>query len=224
MNAFLKFINSSVGKKLIMSLSGIFLAIFLIEHLIGNLLLLKGDGGTAFNDYAHFMGGNPLIRTTEIGLLAIIIIHILNGTRIWLKNRQARDKKYGAYKLSENTTLQSRMMAVSASLVFLFLVVHMNTFWVPARIFGEHDLASLVYTAFRQPLYVAFYLIALFVLSYHLHHGFQSAFQTLGLRTKKYYGIIDFVAILFWLVIPIGFAFIPLYIYFFSGSALAFAH
>jgi succinate dehydrogenase / fumarate reductase, cytochrome b subunit len=224
MNAFYTFINSSVGKKLIMSLTGIFLCLFLIEHLVGNLLLLKSDGGEAFNAYAHFMGGNPIVRTMEIGLLAIILIHILNGTRVWWKNRQSRDKKYGVYKLSENTTLESRLIALSASLVFLFLVVHMKSFWVPARFTGEHDLAALVYEAFRQPFYVLFYLVALFILSYHLHHGFQSAFQTLGLRAKKYYGIIDFVAILFWLVIPIGFAIIPLYIFFFSGSALAFAH
>ncbi|MEW5797737.1 MAG: succinate dehydrogenase cytochrome b subunit [Bacteroidota bacterium] len=221
MNSFFAFINSSVGKKILMSLTGIFLCTFLVEHLAGNLLLLKNDGGEAFDAYAHFMGGNPIVRTLEVGLLALILLHIVNGTRIWLSNRRARDKKYQVYKLDENTTFQSRMMAVSAALVFLFLVVHLRKFWVPVRFFNEQSVSSLVYATFQQPFYVVFYLVALIVLSYHLRHGFQSAFQTLGWKTKKYSGMIEFVAVLFWLVIPVGFAIIPLYIYFYGGSAVA---
>jgi succinate dehydrogenase / fumarate reductase cytochrome b subunit len=221
MKAFFTFINSSVGKKLLMSLTGIFLAIFLIVHLAGNLLVLRPDGGAMFNAYAHFMGGNPLIRTLEIGLFLLILIHIVNGIRIWYQNRKARGKQYEVYKLEENTTLQSRMMAISASLVLLFLVVHLRKFWVPARFEGEQDMATLVLTTFRDPFYVVFYLAALIILGYHLRHGFQSAFQTLGWKTKRYSGIIEFIAVLFWLVIPIGFAIIPLYIYFTGGSAVA---
>ncbi len=223
MNPFFRFINSSVGKKLLMSLTGIFLSIFLIEHLAGNLLLLKDDGGESFNAYAKFMGGNPIIRIMEVGLLGIILLHIINGIRLWLENRNARDKKYDTYKLSENTTFEARMMKVSAALVLLFLVVHLRKFWYPARFQNEHDIASLVYYTFQQPFYVIFYLASLFVVGYHLRHGFQSAFQTLGIRIKTYQTIIEFIAVLFWLVIPIGFAVIPLYIYFFSGSPVAFA-
>lgn len=206
-----------------MSLTGIFLSIFLIEHLAGNLLLLKDDGGESFNAYAKFMGGNPIIRIMEVGLLGIILLHIINGIRLWLENRNARDKKYDTYKLSENTTFEARMMKVSAALVLLFLVVHLRKFWYPARFQNEHDIASLVYYTFQQPFYVIFYLASLFVVGYHLRHGFQSAFQTLGIRIKTYQTIIEFIAVLFWLVIPIGFAVIPLYIYFFSGSPVAFA-
>lgn len=221
MNPFFRVINSSVGKKLVMSLTGLSLCLFLLEHLAGNLLLLRSDGGQAFNDYAKFMGGNPIVRTLEIGLLGFILLHIVNGTRLWLNNRAARGKSYGAYRLDENTTLQSRMMKLSAALVFLFLVIHLKKFWVPARIFGEHDLASIVYYTFQQPFYVIFYLFSLAVVGYHLRHGFQAAFQTLGFRTKKYEGFIEFVSVLFWLVVPVGFAIIPLYIYFFSGSPVA---
>ena len=223
MNPFFRFFNSSVGKKIFMSLTGLFLAVFLIEHLAGNLLLLKNDNGEAFNAYAKFMGGNPLVRTMEIGLLGLILLHIFNGTRLWWNNRNARGKNYGSYRLDENTTFQSRMMKLSAALVLVFLIVHMKKFWVHARFMGEHDIASLVYYTFRQPFYVFFYLISLVILSYHLRHGFQSAFQTLGLRTKKYQPLIEFISVLFWLVIPIGFAVIPIYIYFFSGSPVAFA-
>lgn len=218
MNPFFRFINSSVGKKIIMSFTGLFLSIFLVEHLAGNLLLLKGDNGEAFNAYAMFMGGNPVVRIMEIGLLSLILVHIVNGIRLWWSNRIAREKGYGAYKLQENTTLQSRMMKLSAALVLFFLIVHMRTFWVEARIFGKHDIASIVYEKFQHGIYVIFYLIALVVVGYHLRHGFQSAFQTLGLRTKKYYSIIEFVSVLFWLAVPAGFAFIVVYLYF-TGSS-----
>jgi len=221
MNPFFKFINSSVGKKVLMSLTGIFLSIFLVEHLAGNLLLLKNDNGEAFNAYAKFMGGNPIIRTMEIGLLGIVLFHIFNGIRLWLENRRARNKKYSSYKLAENTDLQSRMMKLSAVFFLWFLTVHMRTFWVSARILGEHDIASQVYYTFQQPLYVIFYLFSLVVVGFHLRHGFQSAFQTMGLRTKKYRSFIDFIAVLFWLVIPLGFAYITLFIYFYKGNSVA---
>lgn len=224
MNAFFNFINSSVGKKILTSLTGILMSLFLIEHLIGNLLLLKMDGGIAFDEYAHFMGGNPIIRTLEVGLLLLFLLHIVNGARIWLYNRRMRIKKYDTYKLSENTTLQSRLMNVSAAFVLVFLIVHLERFWVPARFVHPDSIAALVYATFREPFYVAFYLFSLILLSYHLRHGFQSAFQTLGWRTKKYFGIIDFIAVLFWLVIPLGFALIPLVIYFSAGSALVSVH
>ncbi|MFA6468850.1 MAG: succinate dehydrogenase cytochrome b subunit [Bacteroidota bacterium] len=223
MNPFFRFINSSVGKKLLMSLTGIFLSVFLVEHLAGNLLLLKQDGGEAFNEYAHFMGGNPIVRILEVGLVGLILLHIFNGARLWLSNRSARGKKYEAYRLDENTTFQARMMKLSAALVFLFLVIHLKKFWIPARFLNEPDIASLVYYTFQQPFYVVFYLVALFIVGYHLRHGFQSAFQTLGFRTKRYQALIEFIAVLFWFVVPIGFAIIPLYIYFFSGSTVAFA-
>ncbi len=218
MNPFFRFINSSVGKKLVMSLTGLFLSIFLVEHLAGNLLLLKGDNGEAFNAYAKFMGGNPIIRIMEIGLLSLILVHIVNGIRIWWNNRAAREKGYGSYQLQENTTLQSRLMKLSAALVLFFLVVHLRTFWVSARILGEHDIAAIVYAKFQSGVYVLFYLASLVVVGYHLRHGFQSAFQTLGLRTKKYQALIEFVSVLFWLVVPAGFAFIVLFIYFTGGS------
>ncbi|MFA5833844.1 MAG: succinate dehydrogenase cytochrome b subunit [Bacteroidota bacterium] len=222
MNPFFRFINSSVGKKVLMSLTGIFLSVFLVEHLAGNLLLLKQDGGQAFNDYAKFMGGNPIVRILEVGLLGFVLLHIINGIRLWLSNRSARDKSYDAYKLDENTTFQSRMMKLSAALVLLFLIIHLRKFWISARFLDEHDIASIVYYTFQQPVYVIFYLFSLFVLGFHLRHGFQSAFQTLGLKTTKYHSLIEFVAVLFWLVVPIGFAIIPIYIYFFSGSPVAF--
>lgn len=206
-----------------MSLTGIFLSIFLVEHLAGNLLLLKNDNGEAFNAYAKFMGGNPIVRTLEIVLLGIILLHIINGIRLWFENKRARGKKYGAYKLAENTDLQSRMMKLSAVLFLWFLIVHMRTFWFHARVLGEHDIASLVYSTFQQLWYVVFYLASLAVVGFHLRHGFQSAFQTLGLRTKKYQSLIDFIAVLFWFVVPLGFAFITIYIYLYMGNTVALA-
>lgn len=212
MNSLIDFFQSSVGKKIIMSLSGIFLCTFLIVHLTGNLLLFKDDDGVAFDAYAQFMSTNLLIRTMEIVLFAGFIIHIISGVVVWLRNRRARPEKYDMYTLKENTQLASRITMLSGSIVFIFLVVHLRTFWVPSRFTDvSHSMYDLVKEAFSNPYYVAFYLIALVLLGYHLRHGFQSAFQTLGLRNKKYIGLLDAIAVIFWLLIPIGFAAMPIY-------------
>lgn len=216
MNGLLAFYNSSVGKKISMSLTGLFLCTFLVEHLVGNLLILPifngNDGGIAFDAYSKFMASNPLIRTTEFILFGSIILHALSGVTVWLKNRRARPQKYEVYGIADNTKFASRVMMVSASAVFIFLVIHLNTFFVKMRLTGEHFSGyGIAQEAFSHSLYSWFYIFALGLLSFHLYHGFQSAFQTLGLKTKKYAGLIDAIAIIFWLVIPIGFAVIPIY-------------
>lgn len=212
MNAIVNFFQSSIGKKITMSLSGLFLCAFLVVHLSGNFLLFKNDGGVAFNSYAEFMSTNPVIRTFEIVLFAGFLIHIVSGVVVWLRNRRARPEKYEEYKIQENAKLASRITMLSGSIVFIFLVVHLRTFWVPSRITGEsHNMYELVRTAFSSPYYDAFYLVALVLLGYHLRHGFQSAFQTLGMRNKPYIVLLDTLALIFWLLIPIGFATLPVY-------------
>src|SRR5206468_11149365 len=131
---------------------------------------------------------------------------------VWIKNRSARPQRYAMNRASENSSLASRIMNVSGSIVFIFLVVHLRTFFVPSRFPGEAkpSMYELVKTAFSSPVYVGFYLISLFLLGYHLRHGFQSAFQTLGLKAGLRL-LIDYVAVIFWLIIPLGFAAMPLY-------------
>lgn len=206
--------NSSVGQKFFVALTGLFLCTFLVVHLTGNMLLFKNDGGRAFAEYAVFMSTNPAIRMMELVLAAGFLAHIVFALRTWIANRMARPARYAVNRPSENSTLASRIMFVTGSIVFIFLVVHLRTFFVPMRFAGDVKPSpyELVRDAFANPLYDAFYLAALALLGYHLRHGFQSAFQTFGLRPGRR-RMIDIVAIFFWLVIPIAFATMPVYFY-----------
>jgi len=212
MNKTTTFLQSSVGRKVIMSLSGLFLCSFLVVHLGINLFLFEGDGGQTFDVYAEFMATYPLLRPLEIILFAGFIIHAFVGIWLWLTNRRARPVNYAQNNASENSTLASRVTFITGGFVFIFLVVHINTFFVQSRFIDPSiRMYDRVAEAFKNPLYDAFYIVALVFLSYHLKHGFQSAFQTLGIREKKYRLLIDIVAIVFWLLIPLGFAAMPLY-------------
>jgi len=208
----LKFYRSSIGKKVLMALTGLFLCSFLVEHLIGNLLLFKQDGGATFDAYGEFMSNNFLIRTIEIGLFAVFVAHIIDGTWLWLVNRRTRPQRYEMNKPSGNSCLASRITFFTGSIVFIFLVVHLRTFFVPSRFGAGHpSMYRLVVEAFNNPTYVSFYVVALILLGYHLRHGFQSAFQSLGLRHGKYKRLVDFVGFIFWFVIPAGYATMPIY-------------
>jgi succinate dehydrogenase / fumarate reductase cytochrome b subunit len=202
----------SVGQKLFVGLTGLFLCSFLVVHLSGNMLLFKNDGGKAFNTYSEFMATNVGIRTMEIVLFAGFLIHIILGVSAWISNRLSRPRRYRVNRASANSSLSSRTAFVTGSVVFIFLVVHLRSFLVPTRFPSgpEPSMYELVRTAFANPVYDGFYLMALAFLGYHLHHGFQSAFQTFGLR-PGHVKLIDWVAAIFWLLIPIGFATMPIY-------------
>jgi len=202
-----------------MSLTGLFLCSFLLEHVVGNLILIVA-GAEPFNEYSEFMAHNIIVRTIEFGLLFTLIFHPFVGIVLWIRNRRARPDQYDEYKLQENTELASRFTMLTGSIIFLFLVVHLRTFFVPLRFLGTAlKPAALVEEAFSSARYSVFYLFALFVLGYHLRHGFQSAFQSLGLRNKKYTPLIDAIAVIFWLLIPLGYALIPIYFLFFHHTA-----
>ncbi len=206
--------RSSVGQKIFAALTGLFLCSFLIVHLSGNLLLFRDDSGKAFDTYSEFMSTNTAIRTMEIVLFAGFLIHVLFAVTLWITNRMARPRRYAMTRPSENSTLESRTAFISGSVIFIFLVVHLRTFFVPVRFASgvKPSMYEMVAAAFSNPVYDGFYLVALALLGYHLRHGFQSAFQTFGLRPslKKW---IDLVAVVFWLIVPIGFAAMPLYFY-----------
>ncbi len=206
------FLMSSVGRKMIMALSGLFLCSFLVVHLYINLFLFKSDYGVEFDAYSHFMATYPLIRPIEIVLFLGFLLHAVVGIWLWLMNRRARPVKYEVLKASENSALSSRIMWVTGFIVAAFLVVHINSFFITSRFLTPgRSMFVIVREVFRNPWYDAFYVVALGFLAYHLKHGFQSAFQTFGLRGTRYQRLIDLVAMIFWLLIPIGFAAMPLY-------------
>ena len=215
MNKFTALYRSSVGKKIIMSLSGLFLCTFLVVHVVINMFLFKHDGGETYNRYSEFMSTNPFIRVIEIVLFAGLIAHVISGVVVWLQNRASRPVGYEMYRLRDNTKFTSRTptLTASASLVAFFLVVHLKTFWVPNRFWAAAPSSNydLVAAAFSDPVYSLFYIVALVFLAFHLRHGFQSGFQTLGLSDKQYKWLIDSVAVIFWLFIPLAFAAMPAY-------------
>lgn len=211
------FFASSVGRKLIVALSGFFLCLFLVFHLTVNLFLFKADGGRVFDSYAEFLATYPLLRPIEIGLFLLFLLHAIYAVWLWFKNRAARPEGYTLKRSGEVSSLSSRIMIITALVVLVFLVIHINTFFIQSRFFsGENGptMFERVATAFAQPVTVAFYVIALIFLAYHLRHGFQSAFQTLGLRNERYLKLIEGIAVIFWLLIPLGFALMPLYFLF----------
>ena len=214
-------LSSSIGKKVIMSLTGLFLIIFLVVHLSGNLLLLKNDGGQAFNEYTVFMTTNPIVITLSYILYAVILIHIIYSLILSVNNRDARPVRYALYKGEANSSWPSRHMGLLGTIILIFLVIHLKSFWYGLKIgavpvitypgFGEaEDLYTVVKEAFSQWWYVALYIISMIGLAYHLVHGFVSAFQTLGLQHRKYTPFIKKVGIAFAIIVPVLFALIPI--------------
>jgi len=211
------FLTSPTGKKVIMSLSGLFLCTFLVVHMSGNMaLVFNNDGGAAFNAYAAFMTSFLPVKIISYGTYALILIHIFQGLLLWRENRAARPVGY-AKKSTEGSSWASRNMALLGTIIMVFLVVHLYTFWfkmkmgyIPMDQHGNADLYSLVEQAFAQWWYVLFYLISLVALAYHLMHGIQSGFQSLGLSHSKYTPIIKIIGYGFGIIIPLLFALQPI--------------
>jgi succinate dehydrogenase / fumarate reductase cytochrome b subunit len=253
MNWLTRFLKSSIGKKLLMALTGLFLCTFLIIHLIGNLQLFKSDGGMAFNHYAVFMTSNPLIKTVSYGLYAIILFHAFWGLYLVSENKKARPVAYAVVDGKANSHWTSRWMGVLGTLILAFIVLHMTNFWAKYK-FGEvpyvhyertistgelawsstdpivskietfndgmtehtvvKDLYVVVADQFKELWIVILYILGMFAISFHLVHGFKSAFQTLGIHHSKYNGIISFIGIwVFGIIIPILFAAMPIYFF-----------
>ena len=193
--------------------SGLCLVIFLVMHLSGNLLLFANDNGQAFNAYAHFMSTNKIIRTFEIGLFIIFFVHIITAIILTRQNQKARPVKYKINKAAQNSSWFSRNMGFTGSLILIFLVIHFKNFFVENRFNDQHDMYQLVRLAFQDPLYVGTYIVSFIILGFHLSHGFQSAFQSWGLHHKKYTPLVKKLGYLFAVVVPSGFAAIPLFFY-----------
>ncbi len=215
--------SSSLGKKVVMALTGLFIILFLAVHLAGNLQLLKHDDGEAFNVYAYLMTHNPLIKTISYVNYAFFVFHILWALMLTVKNRQARGAV--SYDVTPKSAIwSSRNMGILGTIILVFLIIHMRQFWGEMH-FGEmqsktydgkevKDLYTVVTFAFTQWWYVALYCMSMIAIAFHLWHGFISAFQTLGLNHAKYNPLINFVGKTFAIVVPALFALIPLAMYF----------
>jgi len=223
MSWFTSTLTSTIGRKLIAGLTGLFLISFLIVHLAGNLQLLSNDGGEAFNVYAKFMTTNPVIKALSYVLYAGILIHIVWTLALTFYNRSARPVGYAVNAGGTNSSWASRNMAILGTIILVFLVIHLKDFWYVMK-FGSipmvsyegeqyKDLYTVVSTAFDQTWYVILYVICMVGLGFHLAHGFQSSFQTLGVNHPKYTPAIKFIGIVFSLIVPILYAAIPILMY-----------
>lgn len=223
MNWFSDFFSSSIGKKLVMSLTGLFIILFLVVHLIGNLQLLKSDQGQAFNVYAHFMTSNPLILIISYVNYTVILLHVIWSIILTRRNRRARGSQ-GYAVVDNSSTWSSRNMGILGTLIFIFIIIHMRDFWyqmhwggIPRATYDGveyKNLYAVVDSAYSQIWFVVLYVVSMAVVAFHLFHGFGSAFQTLGLNHVKYNPVIKFVGVAFAIIVPALFALIPIYMYF----------
>ena len=203
-------------------LSGLFLVLFLLGHLLGNLqLFIPGeDGQKQFNEYALFMTTNPAVKILSALTYSSIILHTVLTLFLAFQSSNARDIKYLQSSGNANSTWGSKNMAVLGTLILVFIVIHMKSFWYEMHFgvigldpWGNKDLHTVTVTAFNELWYVLFYVLSMVVLAIHLKHGVESVFQTLGIKTRRYVSLIHKAAYGFALIVPAAFASIPIYLY-----------
>ena len=203
-------------------LSGFFLVLFLLGHLLGNLqLFIPGeDGQKQFNEYALFMTTNPAVKILSVLTYSSIILHTALTLFLVFQSSNARDVKYLQSSGNANSTWGSKNMAVLGTLILVFIVIHMKSFWYEMHFgvigldpWGNKDLHTVTVTAFNELWYVLFYVLSMVVLAIHLKHGVESVFQTLGIKTRRYVSLIHKAAYGFALIVPAAFASIPIYLY-----------
>lgn len=211
--------TSSIGKKWVMALTGLFLITFLIVHGGINACIWANDGGTMFNSAAHFMGSSWVIRIIEIGLMAGFLIHIVQGIVLEIQNRSKRKQGYAVAMGNKGSKWYSRSMGLLGTLILIFLVIHLSHFWVPNRsnqgwLLGEEiNLYERMKEVFQTEWVVIVYVLGCFSLAWHLIHGFQSAFRTIGVSNKKYLILLNAAGIGFSVIVPLIFAMMPVSFY-----------
>lgn len=213
---------TTISRKLVMAVTGLFLCSFLVVHLGGNLLLLlpEPEARILFNTYAATLSGNPLIKAIAYGLYAAILVHV--GYAVWIAvmNRRAAGSRYAVDRRAQASPWYARQMNLLGAILLVFLVVHMRDLWfvyrfgaVPLDAEGHRDLYELVVTAFRSPVYTTLHVGAFVTLGYHLRQGVVGALGTLGLYDPLARRIAVVVATIYSLAISAGFIGIALVVH-----------
>jgi len=206
-----KILFSSISKKFVMALAGLFLLTFLPLHFVINLLLLKNDP-VPFNKAAHFMATFPVIKIMEIVLMAVILIHVSYGIFLQIQNWLARPVGYASGQKSE-TSFFSKFMIWTGASILTFLVLHFFNFYFIklGLVSGDpENFYSVAHNLFKIPAYDFIYLTCFLLLGFHLYHAFSSAFQTLGLNHRIWTPVIKVLAWVYAIAIPAGFAIIAI--------------
>jgi len=209
MNWFTNTFVSSVGKKLMMAVTGLFFCLFLVLHLAGNLTLYMGKD--VFNSYAeHLHSLGPLVTVAEWGLLIFAVVHVSTGLFLFYQNFKARPQRYAVNKRAGGRTLGSATMPYTGVVLLLFVFYHLFNFHFVDK--THTTIFQIVSNAFAQPGYVLIYTFAMIIAAVHVSHGFWSAFQTLGVNHPKYTPFLRGLSLVFSLIVGIGFGFIPIYV------------
>lgn len=211
-------VKSSLARKWVMALSGLFLVIFLTQHFVINITSVIAPD--TFNEWSHFMGYNPLVQfVAQPILIGGLIIHFAMGIILEIQNNKARPIKYAKFAGNANSSWVSRNMIITGLVVLAFLGLHMYDFWVHEMTVKYIDVQPEDPTRylpelkekFVDPLRVVFYVISFVLLSMHLWHGFNSSFQSMGVKSVKKGDTLRKVTYAWSIMIPLGFIFIALY-------------
>jgi len=210
--------SASIVKKQVVAFTGLFFCLFLVGHLVGNLLILVSP--EAFNKYAHALVSNPAIYAIEAVMTILFLTHVVLALKLTRENRKARGE---SYHLKRNTgrgaTFMSDTMPYTGILIFVFLVLHIlklkyGTYYeVTYDGLVIRDLFKTMVEYFRNPLNVAFYIAAMLVVGIHVSHGLWSAFQTFGFNHPRYNGFLRKFSIIFAMVVAAGFMVLPIFCY-----------
>lgn len=220
MSTFRRVFSSTVGTKLLIGLTGLALFVYLILHLIGNLLFFAGP--ELFNTYSHVLISNPLIIPIEIGLLLIFLLHVYKAITNYFGNSAARPIAYEQKEYAGHTSrksVASSTMIFSGLVMLLFVVIHTKQFkygtWYEMASGSEtvRDLARLEIEVFQHPFWMAFYVICTLIVGLHLRHGIASGFQSIGFDHPTYTRRLTVVGVIFAIIIGGGLAIIPLIVY-----------
>lgn len=219
--------SSSIGKKVAMAISGLFLLVFLLQHMSINMLSVISPD--LFNEVSQFMGTNPLVQgLLQPVLMFGVLFHLGMGMKLELENRAARPVKYAMNNGGANSTWMSRNMIITGITVMLFLVLHLYDFWVHEMQvkYLQGDMSGLIdpmiadsgyrywqelHEKFHDPVRVALYVVSFVFLALHLLHGFQSAFQSVGFNHRKYTPVIKKLSNIYAIVVPLGFVVVAVY-------------
>lgn len=218
------FMSASIGRKFLMSITGLFLISFLCIHLTLNLFLTFDDSGTLFNLAANFMATNPLIRIIEPLLAIGFVVHIIWSALITLQNMRARPQKYEYGDQLLSWWAPAKNMFILGGMVMIFLVIHIFNFWVKMKFTGDpllnsvnvggvemHNAYALVSNLFLNPLYDMLYIAGGIMVGLHISHGFWSAFQTIGFSNQIWLKRLKCIAITIGVIFAVGFSYIPIY-------------
>lgn len=220
-----EFFTSAVGKKLVMGLTGLFLISFLVIHVGVNACIWANDGGVMFNKAAHFMGSTVVIRILEVGLFIGIFLHIIQGYILTANNQAKRKIGYAVPMGNKGSKWYSRSMGLLGTILLLFFILHWWHFWIPSRFTGIEEILlpgtekklynvyGLMKITFSELWVVIVYVIACFSLFWHLLHGFQSSFRTMGLHNKRFVKMVQAMGVGFSVIVPLAFAMMPVSMY-----------